>query len=292
MQEEPNNHENGVEGSARTTPRGTSGFENGTTDPHALGSDDASPDDVTLLPPPDLMTATGEAPSSVDGAPHSLTPARSVVSTRTSVLDPTASTRSLRFGGVTSSHVRMTAASEGAVRWLKERLHQLCPDPGTLRDNDLVSPDEWLARGMSDRHTQLIHEFLGGDIGTQRFFASVHGVQLTLAHAVPAEWDRLIYFVRRPTDEPLTAETAPQAVLYGMLTGGDVYEGLLRLMNSVFIPGIIANVSWPETVRKEFIGHVHKFMAHFTETAYQKQAKTVLYIPKVSSSSACAFCTT
>ena len=38
--------------------------------------------------------------------------------------------------------------------------------------------------------------------------------------------------------------------------------------------------SWPDTVKKQFTGQLHKFMASLTEVTYERKGKTVLYIPQ------------
>jgi hypothetical protein len=45
------------------------------------------------------------------------------------------------------------------------------------------------------------------------------------------------------------------------------------------VPHFRANDSWPESVKKEFSGQLHKFMASLTETANQVKGHTVLYLP-------------
>lgn len=56
-------------------------------------------------------------------------------------------------------------------------------------------------------------------------------------------------------------------------------------MNATFIPNILEENSWPENVRKEFLAQLHKFMTSVTETCYQIQGYTELYIPKEDLSS-------
>lgn len=51
-------------------------------------------------------------------------------------------------------------------------------------------------------------------------------------------------------------------------------------MNSTFVPSIVHESSWPENVRKQFLSQLHKFMTSITETCYQKEGYTELYIPK------------
>lgn len=45
-------------------------------------------------------------------------------------------------------------------------------------------------------------------------------------------------------------------------------EALLQLMDTIYVPMVHANQSWPDTVKKDFVGQMHKFMAILTETVY------------------------
>lgn len=45
-------------------------------------------------------------------------------------------------------------------------------------------------------------------------------------------------------------------------------------MNATFIPNIVEETSWPDNVRKEFLGQLHKFMTSITETAFQMEGFT------------------
>ncbi len=56
-------------------------------------------------------------------------------------------------------------------------------------------------------------------------------------------------------------------------------KGLLSSMNNTFIPSFMKENSWPENVKKEFLGQLHKFMSYLTENAYQNEGYTELYIP-------------
>jgi len=51
-------------------------------------------------------------------------------------------------------------------------------------------------------------------------------------------------------------------------------------MNGIFIPSIMGEKSWPDNVKKEFLGQLHKFMTSITETCFQLEGYTELYIPK------------
>lgn len=47
----------------------------------------------------------------------------------------------------------------------------------------------------------------------------------------------------------------------------------------MYLPAFLANHSWPESVKKDFSGQLHKFMASLTETAHHSKGHTVLYVP-------------
>ena len=87
-----------------------------------------------------------------------------------------------------------------------------------------------------------------------------------------------------PSEEELTEANISKLVLVGEVRDGSAASALLRLMNGIFVPSIVSNESWPDTVRKEFVSHVNKFMSTFTEVIYQGRGKTVLYMPKVRQS--------
>ena len=57
-------------------------------------------------------------------------------------------------------------------------------------------------------------------------------------------------------------------------------KSLLNFMNNIFIPTIMAEKSWPDNVKKEFLAQLHKFMTSITEVCFQLDGYTELYIPK------------
>ena len=52
---------------------------------------------------------------------------------------------------------------------------------------------------------------------------------------------------------------------FGYVADGGI-ESLLLRMKSVFVPALTSNTSWPDSVKKEVTGQVHRFMASLTET--------------------------
>ena len=76
----------------------------------------------------------------------------------------------------------------------------------------------------------------------------------------------------------LNAETISKVVQHGTVHGSPA-GALLRLMTSVMVPRCLKDQSWPDTIKKEFTGQLHRFMASLTETAWDQRGTTTLYIP-------------
>lgn len=92
------------------------------------------------------------------------------------------------------------------------------------------------------------------------------------------ERKEIVYFLKTAETEVALASVA-DVVQYGMVSGPGMFT-LLRLMNGIYGPQILENnTAWPESIKKDFTGHFHKFMASLTETAYESRGKTVLYLP-------------
>lgn len=90
----------------------------------------------------------------------------------------------------------------------------------------------------------------------------------------------MAYFVRDPT-KCVTEANIGSVILFGTLRDGDPIHSLLRLMHGLYVPAVVSNTTWPETVRSDFTAQMHKFMATLTETVHEVQGKTILYIPTV-----------
>lgn len=121
---------------------------------------------------------------------------------------------------------------------------------------------------------------------TTVLFASIDADKLSLQLSTPRtlpEGSTTCYFVRDPS-KFITAENIDLAVFFGTLKGGqgggDVMQSLLSSMQGMYLPVLLGNNGWPEAVRADFTGQLHKFMATLTESVHQSQGNTVLYIPK------------
>ncbi|CAM9911153.1 unnamed protein product, partial [Discosporangium mesarthrocarpum] len=65
----------------------------------------------------------------------------------------------------------------------------------------------------------------------------------------------------------------------GIISGQAVHS-LLRVLQGVYSPRVFKQqVGWPESVKKDLTGHMHKFMASLVEMSNLEEGKTVLYIP-------------
>ncbi|GMH41208.1 hypothetical protein BSKO_09118 [Bryopsis sp. KO-2023] len=65
----------------------------------------------------------------------------------------------------------------------------------------------------------------------------------------------------------------------GEISTEQALEGLLKVMQEAYMPAFLSGNTWPEAVKKDFTGQLHKFMASLTEAVYEAKGKTVLYIP-------------
>ena len=155
------------------------------------------------------------------------------------------------------------------IEWLRDRI--IDANIGTAdseMDNDVRR--EAVKFLTSDRTSRLM-AYKAPDDG-----------KLILSEALPPkDSGEFIYFLRA-NGQPVSRENIGRVVQHGKLNGisdGSI-QSLLRLMNAVYVPAVSSNTSWPDSFRKEFSGQVHKFMATLTETAYEMNGHTVLYVPR------------
>ena len=103
-------------------------------------------------------------------------------------------------------------------------------------------------------------------------------VFITPYMSFPVQPRQYVYFLRN-TSTPVTPQTIRSAIRFGLINGGSL-ESLHRLMHGVFLPSVSNTTTWPDGIKTEFIGQIHRFMASLTETTYQAKGKTVLYLPR------------
>ena len=59
----------------------------------------------------------------------------------------------------------------------------------------------------------------------------------------------------------------------------DVAGSLLGVMKGVFTPALQSKEQWPESIRKDFAGGIHRYMAQLTEQTHELRGTTKLYVP-------------
>ena len=113
--------------------------------------------------------------------------------------------------------------------------------------------------------------------------ASAPVAMLVLGGSLPPyKVDALQYFIRDGGGGLIQNSRAFVArVQVGTVAGGAL-ESLLRLMNGVYVPMFLDNSGWPESLRKEFVAQMQRFMAYLTDTTHQLDGHTMLYVPQES----------
>ena len=155
-----------------------------------------------------------------------------------------------------------SAADTACIAWVKA--HVALP---------ALRPEMW-----SVEHDDTIAEFLTSP-NQRRLLAFVDPVLgLSLQFSLPQEAVPDLLYLLKPAGAAITAENIGRVVQYGSVRGAPV-GAMLRLMSGVFMPLCLNDQSWPDTIKKEFSGQLQKFMASLTETAWDAQGKTMLYIP-------------
>eukprot|EP00656_Telonema_subtile_P031899 TRINITY_DN3494_c0_g2_i1.p1 TRINITY_DN3494_c0_g2~~TRINITY_DN3494_c0_g2_i1.p1 ORF type:complete len:4527 (-),score=1335.50 TRINITY_DN3494_c0_g2_i1:103-13683(-) len=101
-------------------------------------------------------------------------------------------------------------------------------------------------------------------------------LESNMPHDPPTQ---LFYYVKDLPERVVTLQNVHSSVLSGVAQGNTM-ESFLGLMSSVFLPMCRSNGTWPASIKKEFIGSLHKFMAGLVEVANQIQGRTVMYIPE------------
>lgn len=174
-------------------------------------------------------------------------------------------------------------ADAACIEWIQCKLELLFPSDGPGRKG-LGDAREWLLSLWDESvHNAITSQFLMS-VKAQQMFAVLEGSstdtpKLTLQLTVPRQFDAVSYFIRDPS-RFVTKDNMSEAVFFGTLRGGDALHSLLQVMSGLYVPVVLGNSSWPETVRSDFTAQLHKFMANLTETVYGVRGKTILYIPQ------------
>ena len=177
-------------------------------------------------------------------------------------------------------HARL--ADPALIGWIKFRIRL----PGFNAQSHWTSEHDSLASAfLLQPATHKLVAFMDADAGLciNTLPASSSGVRRI---------KKLAYFIKtaatptQPADAttvslstpPLTLFTIQHSVYFGAIDGA-LLDSLLRHMSSLYLPAFLASSTWPDSVKRELTGHVHKFMAALTESANQARGHTVLYLP-------------
>ena len=159
------------------------------------------------------------------------------------------------------------AGYDAMIQWIQARIEL----PG-------YASELWLGE-----HDEVAIEFLSNP-GTQRLLAVMQDGALRLATnniaMLQGSFKQLTYYIK-PDGAKLSRPTIAKVIQYGTISGAGMHA-LLRQMNGVYAPQIFGSKAWPESIKKDFTGQFHKFMASLTETTFEAQGKTVLYLPSNS----------
>ena len=110
-------------------------------------------------------------------------------------------------------------------------------------------------------HNEILTEFLVQKT-RRKLILFIQNDNLCLQPTFPeSNISELMYFILN--NEIYNLQDFKHKLQYGTIEG-TLLESFLRIMQGVYVPSLLENSEWPEAVRKEFIGHVHKFMAVLT----------------------------
>jgi hypothetical protein len=88
--------------------------------------------------------------------------------------------------------------------------------------------------------------------------------------------EKLYYFIR---SEEIRLNNIDMSIHHGMLSRGTAMQSLLEAMGQVFGPQLFESSTWPDSVKRDLSGHLHRFMGSLTESTFAASRKTVLYLP-------------
>ena len=166
-----------------------------------------------------------------------------------------------------------SAADAACVVWVRSRFELLAPA-------DAEDAEAWLTSLWNDESDATVSEFLQS-VTCRAIFAYVLEGTLHLTAAPPADLPSstaCMYCARDPA-KFITVKNIDRVVTCGKFFGSP-QDSLLRLMSNVYVPSVVQNKSWPDSVKKDFSGQLHKFMAQLTESAnLSLRGQTVLYVP-------------
>lgn len=100
------------------------------------------------------------------------------------------------------------------------------------------------------------------------YFSLLH---ISLAHTQVVE--QLAYFIRKE-DCMIMEETFESYLQFGTLPGGGI-ASLLRLMNGIHAPLVTYSTDWPESIKNNYLAHMHRFITYLTGTQHNTRNSTL-----------------
>eukprot|EP01083_Nonionella_stella_P177342 623003_1 len=167
---------------------------------------------------------------------------------------------------------------EQSITWIRSKIN--------LKDFNAYSDEEW-----NEEYEMTISDFLASPHITRlliyRSNAKTIVFDTGLAPPPPSilsnKSNQMIqFFLKDPDVSLIKCKETRLSVQYGIISGNRL-ESLLSMMNKIYLPTILGNVSWPKSVQKDLSEKLHKFMAALTESVNHQKGKTVLYVPKETS---------
>ncbi|XXQ31513.1 AAA+ ATPase domain-containing protein [Plasmodiophora brassicae] len=140
---------------------------------------------------------------------------------------------------------------------------------------DGFQPEMW-----RDEHSFIIADFLVSPSITRLTVVVDTDNHRVVLHtdSMPTGVPQLQYFIKDNGKTLLSIADARDAVQYGIVSG-PALDNIFAVMTNLYVPTFLNNSSWPASVRKDFSGQLHKFMANLTETVNHSKGSTILYMP-------------
>ncbi|CAM6114547.1 unnamed protein product [Calypogeia fissa] len=155
-----------------------------------------------------------------------------------------------------------------------------------LEEAALSAEVQWVAKQMKlirktmvfgTKQAQIAAGFLRSSTNGRLFsFADEH-MMLHCSTSFPQRWDEILVLLRNPAEE-LDATNMNKRVQCLMIRGSPS-EGLLRLLQAVYVPLMLYNESWQISVTKDFKEDLDKFLTTLNESIYEAKGQTLLYLP-------------
>ena len=104
-------------------------------------------------------------------------------------------------------------------------------------------------------------------------------IKVNVAHEFPTDAVKEVYFFLKQAGTYITPFTDFDELVQHGAAHGDFLDSVAMMMKGIFSPLLSCHTNWAASVQNEFLSGMNKFMSSLTETFYQRQHVTVLYVP-------------